>query len=405
MSRIYSATNKIKFTSISETYKVKRSFKGALSEVHSSVILYVIQHFDGTLAYKQQVVKVLNILTYAAYAAEPLPNSWRRSEPFVNVPDIEDDLIEEVLGDVYLTVDAIDWDIQPVDSDSLSTTRWKSVEDTPVSANTQVTSSKQITSTTKDKILGVTPAKELPIKETPSTDLYIQAPEIPQFDVTKPWIQKQCGSDLLAIYTTLPEIPQRQRDISITTDVNKMSDADLMHLYPNHLVRTRAPIMYTPQTNMDFDKDFGVILPIDDYSREQVLDNIIKYPHLYKLAREQNNELVSFYAYMEIGGELIDTLEVWDKLEISKWIPKQAEFIKEYIVRKYLMDIEYKGAKYNYPIFGTLDPYLTLFMPASDYADRGFDVIELAKKCVQSRVSYKQSRSPILRRIKEEGVA
>ena len=126
MSRIYSATNKIKFTSISETYKVKRSFKGALSEVHSSVILYVIQHFDGTLAYKQQVVKVLNILTYAAYAAEPLPNSWRRSEPFVNVPDIEDDLIEEVLGDVYLTVDAIDWDIQPVDSDSLSTTRWKS---------------------------------------------------------------------------------------------------------------------------------------------------------------------------------------------------------------------------------------------------------------------------------------
>ena len=92
---------------------------------------------------------------------------------------------------------------------------------------------------------------------------------------------------------------------------------------------------------MDFDKDFGVILPIDDYSSAQVLDNIIKYPHLYKLAREQNNELVSFYAYMEIDGELVDTLSVWDSLEISKWIPKNAEFIKEYLVRKYLMDMEY----------------------------------------------------------------
>ena len=104
---------------------------------------------------------------------------------------------------------------------------------------------------------------------------------------------------------------------------------------------------------------------------------------------------------MEIGGELVDTLEVWDKLEISKWIPKQAEFIKEYIVRKYLMDIEYKGETYKFPLFGTLDPYLTLFMPAEDYANRGYDIVDLAKKSVQSRVSYKQSRSPILRRINE----
>ena len=73
--------------------------------------------------------------------------------------------------------------------------------------------------------------------------------------------------------------------------------------------------------------------------------------------------------------------------------------IYEYVVRKYLMDIEYKGAEFKYPIFGTLDPYLTLFMPVSEYTNRGFDAVELAKKCVQSRVSYKQSRSPILRRI------
>ena len=379
MSRIYSSTNKIKFTNISETYKVQRSVKGKLGELHSSVITYVIKHFDGTMAYKQKVVKVLNILTYALYASEPLPLDWRKDAPFTNIPEIDDDLIEETLGDVYLTVDAIEWDIQVADAPVVvSGTTFRSVE--PAAEQPVV--------------------KDITIKETPPTDLYIQAPDIPQFDVSKPWVQKQCGSDLLTIYTTLPEIPQRQRDISITTDISKMHDTDLMRLYPNQLVHTRAPIMYTPQTNMDFDKDFGVILPIDDYTREQIIDNIIKYPHLYKLAREQNDELVSFYAYMEIDGELVDTLSVWDSLEISKWIPKNAEFIKEYIVRKYLMDIEYKGATFKYPIFGTLDPFLTLFMPASEYAKRGYDVIDLAKRCVNSRISYKQSRSPILRRIR-----
>jgi len=382
MSRIYSATNKIKFTSISENYQVNRSVKAKLSTLYSSVITYVMAHFDGTLAYKQQIVRVINILTYAAYAGEMLPLDWSRNNPFVNIPDIEDDLIEETIGSVYLTVDAIEWDV-PITDTSV-----------PVVATTNTGFKPVIPTTANEPVI-----KDATIKETPSTDLYIQAPEIPQFDITKPWIQKQCGADLMTIYTTLPEIPLRQRDISITTDVSKMSDDDLMRLYPNHFIRTRAKEMYVPQTNMDFDNDFGVILPIDDYSKEQIVDNIIKYPHLYKLVREQNDELVSFYAYMEIDGELVDTLEVWDSLEISKWIPKNAEFIKEYLVRKYLMDIEIKGIQHKYPIYGTLDPYLTLFMEAKDYAARGFDVVDLARKCVLSRVSYKQSRSPVIRRI------
>lgn len=380
MSRIYSSKNKIRFTSISENYRVQRTVKGKLSDLHSSVITYVMSHFDGTLMYKQQVVRVLNILTYAVYASEPLPFNWSKNNPFVNVPDIEDSLIEEVLGDVYLTADAIEWDV-------------------PIVENTAVIEGTMMRPITSLPLSTIVPHKDTTLVETPATDLYIQAPDIPQFDVTKPWIQKQCGADLLTIYTTLPEIPLRQRDISITTDVNKMTDNDLLKLYPNHFVRTRAPIMYDPQTNMDFDKDFGVILPIDDYSREQVLDNIIKYPHLYKLVREQNGELVSFYAYTELDGQLVDTVAVWDSLEISKWIPKHVDFIKEYLVRKYLMDIEYKGAAFKYPLYGTLDPFLTLFMPAEEYIKRGYDAVDLARRCVMSRVAYKQSRSPILRRI------
>lgn len=387
MSRLlYSSSNKIKFTNISETYKVQRSVKGLLSDLHSSVITYVIDNFDGTLAYKQQVVRVLNILTYAVYASEPLPNNWRKSSPFENIPDIDDTQIEEVLGNIYLTVDAIDWDIQAHETTPIEGTKFRPITSLPKSV--------------------IVPTKDYTIKETPATDLYIQAPEIPQFDVTKPWIQKQCGSELLTIYTTLPEIPKRQRDISITTDVTKMTDEDLLRLYPNHIIQTRAKIMYTPQTNMDFDKTFGVILPIDDYSKEQIIENIIKYPHLYKLARHQSGlqagtDFPSFYGWMEIDGELVETEKVWDSLEISKWIPKQVDFIKEYMVRKYLMDIEYKGAKFNYPIFGTLDPYLTLFMPASEYTKRGLNAVQIARQCVLSRVSYKQSRSPVLRRINE----
>ena len=380
MSRKYSSRNRIKFTSISENYAVHRNFKGVLSDLYSSVITYVIKHFDGTMMYKQQVVRVLNIITYAAYASEMLPTNWSKNNPFINIPDIDDTAIQETLGDIYLTVDAIEWDVAVVDNPVvLEGTMMRPITSLPAAT--------------------IQPIKDVTIVETPTTDLYIQAPEIPQFDVTKPWLQKQCGADLLTIYTTLPEIPKRQRDISITTNVDIMTDSDLLKLYPNHFIRTRAPIMYTPQTNMDFDKDLGVILPIDDYSREQVVENIIKYPHLYKLTREQNGELVSFYAFMEIDGELKDVVEIWDSLEISKWIPKNVDFIKEYVVRKYLMDIEHTGATYKYPLFGTLDPFLTLFMPASEYVKRGYDAVELAKKCVQSRVSYKQSRSPIIRRI------
>ena len=208
MNYIYSSTNKIKFTNISETYKVNRSVKGLVSDLHSSVVTYVISHFTGTMAYKQKTVKVLNIITYAVYASENLPLNWRRDDPLVNIPDIDDEQIEEVLGDIYLTVEAIDWDIQPVDSDTVGS--FNNVISSPSKFRPITT----VTSTDPAVKPTLEDTKDITVKETPSTDLYIQAPEIPQFDITKPWIQKQCDADLLTIYTTFPEIPQRQRDIA-----------------------------------------------------------------------------------------------------------------------------------------------------------------------------------------------
>ena len=79
----------------------------------------------------------------------------------------------------------------------------------------------------------------------------------------------------------------------------------------------------------------------------------------------------------------------------------QNSWVKEYVIRRYLLEEEI-GISHSYKIAGSLDPFLTLFMPANKYIERGYpDVLEIVKQCVTSRIRYKQSRSPILRRIEE----
>ena len=396
MSRIYSTFNKIRFTSISESYKIKPIYKSALNNVYSSFIMYVKGTYDGTAKYKRQAVKVLNIITYAAYTATTLPYNWNMSTPFVNIPDIPDDELEESLGDIYLTVESIEWDLDVVNA---------SVSDITASDATKVIANADLPPVPNNVLMG---ASTSPIyKPSQLSDVSIKPPEIPQFDVSKIWKQKLCGADLLTIYTTLPEIPKVQREISITTDINRMTQQDFINLYPNRLLQTRASIMYVRQDGLPYDDDLGVIIPIEGYTLEQCKENIIKYPHFYKLARYDascldNNGFRSFYSFIEIDGKLVDTLEVWNSLEISKKIPTTTEYIKEYVVRKYLLDRDIGHKKYKYPMFGTLDPFLTLFMPASDYQKYGYDIIETARACVNSRISFKQSRSPILRRMLNE---
>ena len=396
MSRIYSTFNKIRFTSISESYKIKPIYKSTLNNVYSSFIMYVKGTYDGTAKYKRQATKVVNILTYAAYTSTTLPYNWNMSIPFVNIPDIPDDELEESLGDIYLTPDAIEWDLDVVSA---------TVSEMPTVDTSNIVANKELPPAPTTLLMG----NPTPTSYKPSqlSDVSIKPPEIPQFDVSKVWKQKMCGADLLAIYTTLPEIPKVQRDISITTDINKMTDQDLLNLYPNRRLQTRASIMYVPQDGLPYDETLGVIIPIDGYTLDQCKENIIKYPHFYKLARydaswPDNNGFRGFYSFMEIDGKLVDTLEVWNSLEISKKIPTTTEYIKEYVVRKYLLDRDIGHKEFKYPLFGTLDPFLTLFMPVSDYQNYGYDPIETARACVNSRVSFKQSRSPILRRMLNE---
>jgi hypothetical protein len=254
------------------------------------------------------------------------------SNPFINIPDVSDEELEESLGEVYLTPEAIEWDLDIVSSAEV------------VTSSNAVSPTVKIPQITLPNISGTPALNSLPtLNMTTLADVSIKAPEIPQFDVSKIWKQQKCGTDLLTIYTTLPEIPKVQRDISITTDINRMTDEDLLKLFPNNMLHTRASVMYVPQNDLPYDEDLGIILPIEGYTLEQCKDNIIQYPHFYKLARydsswTDNNGFRGFYSSIEIDGELVDTLDVWNSLEISKIVPTTPEYIKEYVVRKYLLD-------------------------------------------------------------------
>lgn len=399
MSRIYTSTNRIKFTDISEKYKVNKSAKGKLSELHAMLITYVSSHFKDTKKYKQQIVDALNIITYAVYANEPLPFDWSPNSPFSNLPNKDSDLIEETLGEVMLTVDSIEWDIQPTysnDDDIVESVSGSSIQNNPTNK-----SSKQIRTNVKaNNTVNKAKRSETIINPTPKQALYIQPPAIPQFDYSKPWMQGIDGADNLVIYVTLPEVPTKQNEISVTTDLSKLTYRELMNLYPNHVIHTRASIMYQPCDGIELDDDIGLIIPIEGFSRDQIIDNIIKYPHIFKLMRQVDDDLISFYSNIEIDGELYNTLDVWNDLPESKIIPRQSDFVKEYVVRRYLLERDIKKIQHKYPIFGTLDPFLTLFMSPTDYINRGYsDVEQIVKQCVLSRVSYKQSRNPVIRRL------
>lgn len=394
MSLKYTSTNRIKFTDISDKYDVSRVVRGKISELHAKLITYVVSHFRGSNQYKQRVVDALNIITYAVYANDPLPFNWSAKDPFNNMPQIEESLLQETLGDVYLTVDGIEWDIEPSYNDSVdmfTKSTYASVQSSSAVSSPKQKSAKPTQSFLSP--LGVT-------KPTMKQDLYIQSPVVPQIDYSKVWMSGVVDSETYTIYETLPRIPTKQNEISCTTNPAQMTDKELLRLYPNVRIKTRAASMYEPIQGIKLHPVLGLILPIKEYTEQQLIDNLIQYPHFFKLAREIDGKQCSFYSHIEIDGELVNILEVWDDLPESQIIPKQADFIKEYVVRRYLLERDIDGVKHKYPMFGDLDPFLTLPLTVADYKDFGYtDSVKLARQCVASRVNYKVSRNPIVRRL------
>ena len=103
---------------------------------------------------------------------------------------------------------------------------------------------------------------------------------------------------------------------------------------------------------------------------------------------------------IEIDGQLVKvTQQLWDELPELSCLPPNRAFQQEYVVRKYLLERD-NGIHHEKEMYGTLYPYITLFMPASDYVRRGYKNIEdIVMNCIKSRVSYYRSRSPVLNRL------
>lgn len=411
MSRIYSSTNRIRFTDIPEKYAIPRSFRGKQSEVHSAVVTYVFDHYKDTKKYRQSIVDSLNILTYCVMQNEFPSFDWAYTNPLENMPEIDMELVESTLGDFYLTPEAIEWDVSPsselVSGSEESKPNVKVVEIEAPSFTKKQDAKKETSD--KQPSIANRPLQQVKkqqkaeivskIKPTPKEDLYIQPPHCLRFDVTKIWKTVDTGSDKLVIYTTLPEIPTCQNEISVTTDPARMTDDEFMALYPNHIVHTRAPEMYYEHEGIDYDPELGCIIPIEGFTKDQIVDNIIKYPHLYRLRKMIDGNLQPFFRTIEIDGKLEPIAEYWDNIPESSVIPRHPEFVKEYVTRRYLLERE-AGMSHHYDIVGGLDPFLTLFMPFTKYIERGYkDTLSIVKLCVNSRIHYKQTRNPILRRI------
>jgi len=384
----------VKFTQLPDKLIYPARIRAKLSTLHSDVITYVVSNFKNTAKYKRQVVDTLNTISVYIKNNDALPSDWNVSNPLTNLELLDSSFCEDTLGNLCIKVKDIIWDVQESETDEQIST------DTVVTAKTS--SEDTVTSS---KVVNVKPKRDIGVvvSPTPKENLYIKPPTIPQFDASKPWLQSQLNQNVYTIYESLPIIPVNQSQISVTTDVSKMTIMDMMKLYPNHFIRTRAATMYENHNGLTLDDDIGIILPIVGFSPTQVKDNIIKYPHIYKLTRYMNNKFTSFYSNIEIDGELHDTLSIWDSLPDSKKMPRNSEFIKEYVVRRYLLERDILGVEHKYPLFGTLEPFLTLFTTSDDYIRLGYtDVTDIAKQCVISRVSYKRSRNPILRMVYNE---
>lgn len=384
---------KINFTNIPDKIKYPPKLKAILCPMHSEIIEYVCSHGVKNKNEKRKIIQAMNTLSYLVIQEDTIPSDYSPSN-LSSLPEIENDELIKSLGNFLIVYSTIDWDIDTssiVDDNLITENKIKTESDI------KVESSKQIKKVEDKRLVN----SKLCLSKL--SDISLKPPKVPQFDYSKIYIQKQIGQDIYTIYTSLPEIPKIQNDISLTTDINKMSEQDLLNLYPDHFMQTRSPEMYNKIPGIDYDDLLGLIIPIQGYTRNQIIDNIIRYPHILKLQRKISDETESFYKSIEIKGYLQDTLKIWDCLPESKFLPKTKPFIREYVMRRYLLERDIKGIQHKYPVCGEVRPFITLFQHSDEYIKMGYsNTVDIAKRCVEARVAYKKSLNPVMRRLIDE---
>lgn len=401
----------IRFTEFVDKYKYLPNTQSQLTGYFSKIFAYVCDHYDGTKIFKRKTIKCINVLSYLVVQHEDFWDLWDDSNMLNCLPDVSDTILKQRLQGSYLVVSDIKWDIDIVDDSDLND-KISLDSDINITSDNSISVDESQSYTThelSDYIDTVSSSvsiesgtnSELP---TPPDDLYLEGPIIPQIDVNRIWKQGVLDGRRYTIYTSLPDIPTKQCEISLTTNPDYLTDTELLRLYPNRRLYTRSQTLYDRLDRVDFDTFLGIVLHVDGFTRKQMIDNIIKYPHFENIVREGrvkgNIKYVDFWKYIEIDGELYKTRDIWDTLDDTKRLPKVRAIMEDYVIRRYLLERDIKHIDHKYKMFGTLGPYLTLFMPQRTYVELGYsDVINIAKQCVKSRVSYKLSRNPILRRL------
>lgn len=414
-----------KFSQITSSLPYPAQSRGLLQSIHSSIVTAVCDKGVLTRKESRNVIRLINTITYQCVQQESI--SWKKEDP-LNLTNltVDEDTLQQVLGSMYLVYKHINWkadEIEIVAETKLEITNQadkklsgsepserKLSGSEPVEKN--LTGSEPIEKKSSESApeIATVVTQKVPVyvnatsssssELTPKEDLYIQPPLVPRFNPLHIIASKTIGDCQYEIYESYPIIPKKQNEISMTTDVNRMTSKDLRNLFPNRRICTRASVMYEEQEHLEMHPILGLILPIEGFTRDQLIDNLIKYPHIFRLTKVVNNEIVSFYTTVEINGELQKITEIWNTLPESKYIPYNRDFVKEYVVRRYLLERDVKGVHHKYPLFGTLDPYLTLFTTPDEYIQLGIDDVDsLARSCVRARVSYKQSRNPVIRRL------
>lgn len=249
-------------------------------------------------------------------------------------------------------------------------------------------------------------------------DIVLATKPYQRFDTSKVWkkVYDGCGRPM-NMYATLPIIPKKQRDISVTTNVDRMSKSELLNLYPktSPVKGFRShPIFRQQYEGFTTDPIFGFIPKIEGFTEEQVIDNIIKYPSLDSTTRLKIRPKSvgtiyypqPFYHDIEIDGELIDCKKITEQIceripDIDKFIHAGAAYypiIWDYIVRRYLLERDILHIEHKYPMYGDLQPFACLCLSADEYVKRGYtdDIEEFAYNHVKSRIHYLESINPVI---------
>lgn len=248
-------------------------------------------------------------------------------------------------------------------------------------------------------------------------DIVLATKPYQRFDTSRVWkkVYDDCGRPM-NMYATLPIIPKKQRDISVTTNVDRMSKSELLNLYPKtspvNGFRSH-PIFRQQYEGFTTDPIFGFIPKIEGFTEEQVIDNIIKYPSLDSTTRLKIRPKTTnmkypqpFYHNIEIDGELIDCKKITEEIceripDISRFIHAGAAYypiIWDYIVRRYLLERDILHMEHKYPMYGDLQPFASLCLSADEYVKRGYtdDIEEFAYNHVKSRIHYLESINPVI---------